>query len=130
MKTVGIILIYALLFTGCTATADTPAHRVVTGAQVEYSQSGTTINRTYTRSASIQSVLTYLRILRPHGPVIPRDTEDSTCRITLHYSHGPDSVYFQRGNDYLQRDGGSWESIDDTSASLLYPMLLLLPSDG
>ena len=92
--------------------------------------SDTTINRTYTRPTSVQSVLTYLRILRPHGPVIPRDTGDSTCRITLHYSHGPDSVYFQQGNDYLQRDGGSWESIDDTSASLLYPMLLLLPSDG
>ena len=130
MKTVGILLIFALLFAGCTATADTPAHRVVTGVQVEYRQSDTTINRTYTRPTSVQSVLTYLRILNPFGPVNPEGSFDSGCRITLHYSQGPDTVYIQQGGRYLQKDGGDWETIDASRASLFYPLLVLLPSDS
>ena len=36
----------------------------------------------------------------------------------------------QQGYDYLRRDDNDWELIDDTQAQLLYPMLLLLPSEG
>ena len=64
-----------------------------------------------------------------YNSYIPQGEFDSTCSITLHYSHGPDSVYLQQGN-YLCRDGGDWQNIDDSRASLLYPMLLLLPSDA
>lgn len=129
MKRIVIFLLLAVLVTGCRKQAD-PITRVVTGVQVEYDRNGETLSRTYSKPASVQSVLTYLRILRPFGPTVPTGEYDSTCRITLHYSHGPDSVYLQQGNKYLRRDEGDWQTIDDSRANLLYPLLLLLPSDA
>ena len=129
MKRIGIFILLACLLVGCKKQTE-PATRVVTGVQVEYYRNGETVSRTYTKPSSIQSVLTYLRILRPFGPTIPQGEFDNGCQITLRYSHGPDSVYLQQGDQYLQKDGGDWENIDNTRANLLYPMLLLLPSDA
>ena len=129
MKRIGIFILLACLLVGCKQQTE-PATRVVTGVQVEYYRNGETISRTYTKASSVQSVLTYLRILRPFGPTIPQGEFDSGCQITLQYSHGPDSVYIQQGDKYLRKDGGDWENIDNARANLLYPMLLLLPSDG
>ena len=128
MKRLALLLILALIFCGC-KKQETPVYRVVTGVQVEYSDGTDIISRNYTRSASIQSVLTYLRILRPYGPAVPKEETGKTCRITLRYSHGPDSVYMQQGNQYLRKNEGPWQSIDNARANLLYPLLLLLPSD-
>ncbi len=130
MKRIGIFLLLAVLVTGCGKKEEPTVHRVVTGVQVEYDGHGETLSRTYSKPSSVQSILTYLRILRPYGPAVPKGEYDSTCRITLQYSYGPDSVYLQQGNSYLCRDGGDWQNIDDSRASLLYPMLLLLPSDA
>ena len=127
MKRLAFILILAILLSGC---AREPVSRAVTGIQVEYEQPGSTISRTYTQTDSIEHVLTYLRLLRPFGPVIPEGNYDFVCRITLKYSHGPDSTYLQQGANYLRRDDGEWKSIDDTHGQLIYPMLLLLPSDA
>ena len=130
MKKIGIFLLVAALLTGC-GKKETPAvHRVVTEVQVEFDRDGETITRTYTKNSSVESVLTYLRILRPFGPTVPQGDFDSTCRITLSYSDGSNSEYVQQGNRYLQRDGGDWQNIDASKGSLIYPMLLLLPSDG
>lgn len=129
MKQIGIFILLAVLLTGC-SKKEAPVTRVVTGVQVEYDGHGETITRAYSKPSSVQSVLTYLRILRPFGPTVPKGEFDSTCRITLHYSHGPDSVYLQQGNKYICRDGGEWQNIDNARANLLYPLLLLLPSDA
>lgn len=129
MKRIALLLILGLLLGGC-AGKTRPVHRVVTGVQVEYTRNGETLHRIYTKPSSIQSVLTYLRILRPFGPVIPEGAHDSNCKITLQYSQGPNSVFLQQGDNYLQRDDGNWESIDSSHATLLYPLLLLLPSDS
>ena len=128
MKRIVIVLLCLCCLWGCSAKAGDC--RVVTGVQVEYTRKDGTIFREYTSHTSMQSVLTYLRILKPYGPVIPQGESDTHCRITLHFSHGPDSVYVQQGQAYLQKDGGDWASIDASRASLLYPLLLLLPSDG
>lgn len=130
MKRIVILLLVLLTFSGCENRGETPVYRVVTGVQVDYTRQGDTIHREYTKPASMQSILTYLRILKPYGPVYPDENRDIMCKIVLHYSQGPDSVYIQQGQRFLQKDGGSWENIDPSRASLLYPMLLLLPSDG
>lgn len=129
MKRIGILILLAALLVGCKKQSE-PLHRVVTGVQVEYHRNGETVSRTYTKASSVQSMLTYLRILRPFGPTVPEGEFDSKCRITLQYSQGPDSVYLQQGNRYLRRDEGDWEYIDNARANLLYPLLLLLPSDA
>ena len=129
MKRLAIILILAMLLGGCARWEKPATYRVVTGVEVEYRQADNTIRRIYHKPGSMQSILTYIRILKPYGPVNPEGEQDSSCQITLHYSTGPDSVYIQQGR-YLQRDGGDWQSVDSTRASLLYPLLLLLPSDS
>lgn len=130
MKRMAFLLILCVLFCGCTKKETTPEHRVVTGIQVEYHQGEKVLQRNYQKTENVQFMLNYLRILKPFGPVIPEGDQTDNCRITLEYSYGPDSVYLQQGNSYLCRNGGDWESIDRARASLLYPMLLLLPSDA
>lgn len=125
MKHIAFILIFTLLLGGCTAQ-EAPVCRVVTGAQIQY---GDTLSRTYTEDESLQSVLNYLRLLHPHGPVIPTEESQLSCTITLQYSHGPDSIIVLRDFHYFQQDGGYWKVVDSSHARLLYPMLLLLPSD-
>lgn len=129
MKRLSLLLLCIFLLTGCAGRKQESVYRVVTGVEVEYRQQDNVIYRTYRKPGSMQSILTYLRILQPFGPVNPEGKSDSACQITLHYSQGEDSVYIQRGQ-YLQKDGGDWESVDSTRASLLYPLLLLLPSDN
>ncbi len=129
MKRVSFLLIFCLLLCGCKREEKLPAHRVVTRVQVDYRQGEQLLQRTYTRPENIQAVLNYLRILKPFGPVVPEGGSGNGCRITLHYSHGPDTVYLQQGNTYLSRQNGSWATIDSKRATLLYPLLLLLPSD-
>ena len=129
MKKTVILLIICVILCGCKKEKE-PEHRVVTGIQVEYHQGENVLHRSYKKTENVQFVLNYLRILNPFGPVIPEGRQADNCRITLQYSHGPDSVYLQQGSAYLCRNGGPWESIDSARASLLYPMLLLLPSDA
>lgn len=129
MKRLLFWVILAFLLGGCTRT-QTPTYRVVTGVDVEYHQADNIILRSYRKTASMESILTYLRILNAFGPVNPEGSFDTGCKITLHYSHGPDTVYIQQGGQYLQKDGGAWETVDTSRASLLYPLLLLLPSDS
>lgn len=130
MKRIGSLMLLLLMLTGCAKAEEMPACRVVTGVQVEFQQNGRILRRSYSKTENVQAVLNYLRILKPYGPVIPEGNETSGCRITLHFSHGPDTVYLQQGNSYLCCDGGRWETINSNRATLLYPMLLLMPSDG
>ena len=129
MKRLCFLVIFCLFFCGCQKESPPPAVRVVTGVQVELHRDGQVLHRNYTSTENVQAMLNYLRILRPYGPVIPEAGNGDGCRITLHYSHGPDSIYLQQGNDYLRRNDEDWESIDHNKADLLYPMLLLMPSD-
>ena len=130
MKKAVVLLAFCLIFCGCKKKETPPEHRVVTGIQVEYYRGENVLYRTYQKTENVQFVLNYLRILNPFGPVIPEGKQTDNCRITLQYSYGPDSIYLQQGNAYLCRNDGPWESINSARASLLYPMLLLLPSDA
>ena len=129
MKKTGIMLICLLLLSGCGNRQAEVNCRVVTGVEVLYRQQGQTVSRTYTRQESMGSVMNYLRMLNPKGPVYPEGSDSVNCQITLHYSHGPDKVFLQQGNDYLQQDEGEWQQINRSQAQLIYPLLLLLPSD-
>ena len=130
MKKMVFLLLLAVFLCGCRGKVSEPTYRVVTGVQVRYEREDGILVRTYEKPTSIQSILTFLRILQPFGPVTPEGTQDSACAITLHYSTGEDTVYLLRGQQYLQKDNGDWENINSSRASLLYPLLLLLPSDG
>ena len=130
MKRIAFLLCLCIFLSGCGQKPQEPAIRTVVGIQVEYTQGNQVLQRNYTKSENVQSVLKYLRLLRPYGTVIPETDAPTSCKIILQFSHGPDSVYLQLGNSYLRRNDDDWESIDENRAALLYPMLLLLPSDS
>lgn len=129
MRRIGWLLLTVLLFGGCAVQRQEPVYRVVTGVEVEYTQDGKIICRTYNRQESMRSVLNYLRLLEGGTVAVPPESSES-CKFTLRYSHGPDTVILQRGTGYLQRNGGLWQRVDSNQGQLLYPLLLLLPSDG
>ena len=129
MKRIVFLLILCCILGGCTKKPREPATRVVTGIQVRYNQNGTELHRTYTRESSMRSMLNYLRMLRPYGPIIPEGDPQTTCQITLQYSSGADCTFRQMGDHYLCKNSEHWEKIDVVQARLLYPLLLLLPSD-
>ena len=130
MKKVGALMMCILMLSGCGNRQTAAICKVVTGVEVQYQQRGEKLERTYIRQESIGSVMNYLRMLKPAGQVIPEGSDSGSCRIIVHYSYGPDKVFLQQGNDYLQQDGGVWKRIDRQQAQLLYPLLLLLPSDA
>ena len=84
MKRLAVFLILAMLLGGCAPTQRAATYRVVTGVEVEYRQEDNTIRRMYHKPGSMQSILTYLRILKPYGPVNPEAKQASSCQITLH----------------------------------------------
>ncbi len=127
MKHMAVMICICCLLCGC-SKQESP-YRVVKAVEVSYQQGENTLQRVYTRDENITAVLNYLRLLKPYGPVNPGETEDITCRITLQYSQGADTVYTQLGYDYLQKNNEHWTKIDNTRAALLYPLLLLMPSD-
>ena len=127
MKRIAVIICICCLLGGC--QKQETAYRVVTAVEVNYRQGENTLHRIYTRDENITVVLNYLRMLQPYGPVNPEETDDLSCEIILKYSHGTDTVYTQLGYDYLRKDNERWAKIDNTRATLLYPLLLLMPSD-
>ena len=129
MKRLLSMVLIGLMLCGCAGVKSHTGHRVVTGVQVRYQQQDRVLERTYSKTASIGSILNYLRILDAHGPVKPVGNADTFCRITLQYSQGPDRIYLQQGQQYLRQDDGDWQTINSARASLLYGLLLLLPSD-
>ena len=129
MKHIAAMVIFMFFLCGFTRGSAEPACRVVTGIQICYENNEKTLCRTYTQDAHIRSVLNYLRMLHPKGNAIPDFPAHGTCQIILRYSSGPDSVIQQQDGTWLRRDNGPWQQIDTNQTQLLYPLLLLLPSD-
>ena len=129
MKSIAALLLLGVFLCGFTSATQSPSCRVVTGVQVEYENKGTALTRTYTQDAHIRSVLNYLRMLHPKGNAVPDFPAQSICRIRLQYSSGPDSVFLLQDAAYLRQNDGPWQQIDPQQTQLLYPLLLLLPSD-
>ena len=129
MKRIVFLVFFCFLLGGCTPSDPKPISRVVTGIEVQYRQNEKELHRVYTRDSSMQSVLNYLRMLHPSGPVTPEEESQNTCRITIQYSTGEYRTFLQTGDRYLRTDGNRWQKVDTVQAKLLYPLLLLLPSD-
>ena len=128
------LLIISLLLSGCTYYAppgENHAARVVTVIDVVSTVDGSTQTYHYTNSYKMQVILHYLRNLHPDRstPISPDTFRADSYEIKLSLSDGSQTVYRQIFDEYLQKNGGRWQSIDRTLGAILPKVLDNMASD-
>lgn len=125
------LLAFLMLLTGCTGQKEMPSVRVVTQVDVTCSRDGQLLHRRYTAQEKMEPLLNYLRLLEPRGRarVDPERTRGNAYQITLHFSHGAPTVYYQRCERFLSKNRHPWQEVDSQFAGELYPILRDTPAD-
>lgn len=139
MKKSGKVYILALLmlfiFSGCsrvhTPEATNPSTQMAVRVDVFCTRDGDSLERSYTAPEKLEAMLLYLRLLKPHGraEVDPEELTGTAIRITVHLSSGQKRVYRLRADRFLSKDAAPWQTVDESHAQDLYPLLLLMESD-
>ena len=105
--------------------------RVVTRIDITCKHEDLQIERHYTNTEKIESVLTYLRLLRPLS--LAQDDPDridaDIYEITVHLSDGARRVYRQKAHRYISKDFRAWKDVDPAHAAQLYALMRHYPSD-
>ncbi len=116
---------------GCSRKAPRQLCRVVTQVDIFCQKGELPIHRCYTDPDKMQSVLLYVRLLKPRGTpeVNPLSLNKEVYQITLHLSDGSKHIYQQTGHRYFQNYQGMWKKILPQSAAGLYALMEHLPSD-
>ena len=119
-----------LLLSGC-AKKETSAYRVVTAVDISFRYEDMLLQRHYTQSDKVESVLLYLRLLKPLGKTtVPTGNDRDLYHITVLFSDGSTKQYQQRAHRFLNRREHIWEIIDPGYAANLYALMRHYPSDG
>lgn len=122
------------MLTGCTYYAPPGENhpvRVVTSVDVTATEQGTLHRFHYKDPEKVQAILGYLRRLNPDfsTPITPDTFRTDAYEIRLNLSDGTQTVYHQIYDEYLQKNGGPWKSIDRVQGGTLLQLLSELPSD-
>ncbi len=133
LKMFFIIFVSGIIMSGCSRNNPPvfPLCRVVTQVDISCQKENMVLNRHYTQSEKMESVLLYLRLIKPLGkPENDPDTvEREIYRITVHFSDGEKRIYRQKAHRYLSVDGKPWKTIDPEQAAQLYALMQHYPSD-
>lgn len=127
------IVSFCLIMSGCGRIKPPvlPLCRVVTQVDIFCQKDNMVIHRHYTKQIKMESVLLYLRLLKPSGR--PDTDPDSVAReiyeITVHFSDGQKKMYRQKAHRYLSVDNNPWKAIDPAQAAQLYALMQHYPSD-
>ena len=126
-----VILVVALLFSGCVNREVQPAVRVVTQVDVACRRQGEALQRSYVHRQKIQKVLNYLRLLELRGPTNsdPEAIGGNAYEITVHFSWGAPTVYYQRCERFLSKNRHPWQKIYSQNAGELYSIVEDMPTD-
>lgn len=129
-----LIFLLFLCLPGCQTRQRTvlPRCAVVTEVNVECRYEDYLLQRAYSTEEKITAVLTYLRLLSPkqlHG-TDPEQIAGERYVIRLHFSSGPDKVYYQHSNRFLSAQRSPWQAISPTKADRLHDLMLHFPSDA
>ena len=132
--TVLILILLCSTLSGC-SRADTPQQpvcRVVTQIDVAAAHDGTVSYHTFTDSENMETLLNYLRQLHPGTTT---DIEAGTFRtdayeITVSYSDGNQTTYYQIYNDFLKKDHGAWKQVDTDQGATLFPILCSITANS
>ncbi len=132
-KWAGLIILLAMILTGCTRieqqTAGAP--RVVTGIEASFEGDTMTLHRSYSNSDKLRGVLTYLRCLEIYGIPDPDVTipHSNRGRIIISFSDGSTKTYEQLNDQFLRQDDGPWHYINQEQAQEFSLLLKLMESD-
>lgn len=132
MRRLIFIVLCVSLLSGCGKSAPkTDRPSVVTLVEVSVSQGGRVVHYRYSQEDKMQAVLYYLRSLQPSrsAPIEAETFRTDAYRICLTMSDGGQRVYHQLYDEYLQKDNGPWQRVDQARASSLPQLLKLIPSD-
>lgn len=129
-----IVLLVSIWLSGCQSRQEPTISRctVVTGVDVECRYENYILQRSYRSEEKINAVLTYLRLLAPK-PLSGADPEQIVGEryvIRLHFSSGPDQVYYQHSNRFLSAQRAPWQAVSPTKADKLHDLMLHFASDG
>ena len=131
-KLLVFICFLAFLLPGCGKAADQgPVYRFVTGVDISFQHEDSLLTRHYTENEKVESVLMYLRLLKPLAKLdgFSELSGEDIYRITVHLSDGVDQHYYQAQHRYLIRPDNSWSLIDPGQASELYRLMRHYSSD-
>ena len=124
-----------ILLCSCThyvSTGENHPVRVVTRIDILTNTDSTTQKYSYTNNDKMAVILHYLRNLQPDKttPITPDTFRSDSYEIRLIMSDGSQTVYRQIYDEYLQKNGGRWHSIDRTLGSILPKVLKGMSSDA
>ena len=121
-----------ILSGGCRQKADTSVQQnVITEITITCQSETELIQRRYTSSDKMRSVLLYIRSLHAHfdAPEPPKEDAGYLVSITTVSADKTTKVYRQQGNRYFQAGENSWQIIDPEKGANLWMIIKLLPSD-
>jgi len=129
------VILFFCFLSGCTYYAPPGENhpvRVVTRIDVSATQDGQLLQYHYTDTDKMETILQYLRNLKPDrsAPITPDTFRTDAYEIRLTLSDGSQTIYYQIYDEYLQKNGGPWQSIDSTKGAAIQQLLLILPSDS
>lgn len=131
IKIAAMALLLCGLFGICGCQKEEPLAVVVEKVEVVSHHGDETLERTYTKSAKMKAILSYLRWLRPQfgADCDPERIPGDEYTITVTLSDGEQEVYQQKTNGYLRKDDGRWENIDPEKGIMLYEIISQMGSD-
>ena len=121
------------VFSGCSQNeqAEPIPDRIVTGIDIYCQKPTCTVTRHYTQPEKIEAVLTYLRLLRPIGPVTPTEEarQGDLYEIVVHLNNGSHRIHRQQADSFAITRRPFWGAIDKQLGNKLPFLMALLPSD-
>lgn len=122
----------ALSITGCSNIhAKKPLCRVVTGVDVSCRHRDVVIQRHYTDTEKMESVLNYLRLVlhgrKPDND--PNSVDAEVFQIRVQLSDGKSHVYEQKDHRYFRKYQQGWTALEPMHAAKLYALLRQYESD-
>lgn len=137
MKKILIFLFLSILFAlisacGNAVPASRVPDRVVTGIDVYCQKPTCVVTRRYTQPEKVQTVLTYLRLLRPIGPMLlpPEARQGDLYEIVVHLQDGGYRIHRQYSAQYVEKSSSFLGTVDPTLGSKLPFLIALLPGDS
>ena len=121
----------ASILSGCAKKATVP-YRAVTEIDISFRYEDMHLQRHYTQTEKMESVLLYLRLLKPLGKpdADPEQILQDSYEITVRFSDGSTKFYRQKAHRFLCVQDHPWIRIDPGQASGLYALMRHYPSDS